>query len=87
MVQQLGIILPSIMAKQPCIAFPLAIPMGWSKSPPLFCMFTEMVADITDMQLKLKMHGQLPALPKHPMEPLADHVVHASETAHKGESK
>ena len=49
-VQQLGIILPPMMAKQPLIAFPLALPKGWSESLPLFCMFMEMVANITNTQ-------------------------------------
>ena len=34
------------------IAIPLTLPMGWKKSPPLFCTATETVADLANEALR-----------------------------------
>jgi hypothetical protein len=67
---KLGVILPAGMGKEPLIAFPLALPMGWVHSPPYFCAATETVADLVNDSL-----GDPPAeLPPHRLEKLADTV-------------
>ncbi len=44
-VPKLGVIVPSLPGEEPLIAFPLALPMGWTQSPPYFCMVTETITD------------------------------------------
>ena len=39
--------------KEPLLAFPLTLPMGWNKSPPYFCAFTKTAADICNQQINL----------------------------------
>ncbi len=41
----LTILLPQQPGKPPLLGIPLALPMGWVKSPPYFCAATETVAD------------------------------------------
>ena len=49
-VPKLGMAFPS-PADDPLIAFPLALPMGWTNSPPLFTAVTETIADVTNQRL------------------------------------
>jgi len=57
----LGVTFPTQQGHPPLIAFPLALPMGWTSSPPLFCTATETVADLTNHTL----HMNQPMLPHH----------------------
>ena len=65
-VPKLGMAYPS-PADDPLIAFPLALPMGWTNSPPLFTAVTETIADVTNQRL-LKRRKVSP----HQLEDLAD---------------
>ena len=47
-----GIVLPTPPGQEPMVLFFLALPMGWVASPPVFCAFTEMVADLTNENIK-----------------------------------
>ena len=44
----LGVAIPDGPNGEHLVAFPLALPMGWVNSPPLFCSATETVADLTN---------------------------------------
>jgi hypothetical protein len=44
------------------VAIPLTLPMGWAHSPPYFCAFTELVADMANA-----MAQTTPMLPVHPL--------------------
>ena len=44
----LAVILPFSEGEDPLVAIPLALPMGWTESPPLFCALTETVADMAN---------------------------------------
>ena len=37
---KLGLIFPSSAEKEPMVAIPLTLPMGWKNYPPLFCTAT-----------------------------------------------
>ncbi len=54
-IAKLGVAIPSLPGEEPLIAFPLALPMGWTESPPYFCMVTESITD--DANLALHRHG------------------------------
>jgi hypothetical protein len=45
---RLVVILPSDGLPEPMLGIPLSLPMGWSKSPPFFCAFTETCADMAN---------------------------------------
>ena len=49
---KLGLIFPSGEEEEPMLAIPLALPMGWKNSPPLFCMTTETVAYLDNKYLR-----------------------------------
>ncbi len=49
-IPSLGVILP-YSTGEPLIAFPLALPMGWTNSPPFFSAFTETATDIANQRL------------------------------------
>ena len=49
---KLGLILSNGADKEPMVATPLTLPMGWKKSPPLFCTATERVANIANEPLR-----------------------------------
>jgi hypothetical protein len=46
----LAVIIPADIATNPSplVAIPLALPMGWTHSPPFFCAYTETIADIAN---------------------------------------
>jgi hypothetical protein len=50
-IAQLGVAFPSLEGEEPLIAFPLALPMGWKNSPPIFTTVTETIADIANQRL------------------------------------
>jgi hypothetical protein len=47
----LGAILPSYPNKEPLIAFPMILPMGWVDSPNYLCAITETIADLANARL------------------------------------
>ena len=49
---KLGLIFPSGANKEPMVATPLTLPMGWKNSPPLLCTAMEMVADLANESLR-----------------------------------
>ena len=49
------------------IAFPLALPMGWDKSPPHFHAFTETIMDMSNECIREEVHYLV-----HPLEHLAN---------------
>ena len=64
----LGVVLPAEPDQvAPLIAFPLALPMGWTESPPFFCCLTETATDLANQALATSWDP-----PRHPLETLAD---------------
>jgi len=45
---KLGVAIPHLPTEGPLVAFPLALPMGWCNSPPIFCTATETIADLAN---------------------------------------
>ena len=72
----LAVSIPSLPGEQPLLALPLALPMGWTESPPAFCTVTETIADLTNHRLH-RHH----VFPPHRLEPLADAPPPASAAA------
>jgi hypothetical protein len=52
-VAKLGVLLPTRSGEEPLIGFPLALPMGWSQSPPIFTSATETIADLANESVKV----------------------------------
>jgi hypothetical protein len=50
-IKKLGVAFPNLAGKEPLIAFPIALPMGWTNSPPCFCAATETIADISNERI------------------------------------
>ena len=50
-VPKLGVAFPALDGEEPLIAFPLALPMGWTESPPYFCAITETIADVANQRI------------------------------------
>jgi len=48
---KLGVTIPSLPGEGPLVALPLALPMGWCNSPPIFCTATETMADVANQRL------------------------------------
>jgi hypothetical protein len=46
-IPKLGVSFPTLAGEEPLIAFPLALPMGWTESP-YFCAFTETITDVAN---------------------------------------
>jgi len=63
---KLGMAIPHLPSEGPLVAFPLALPMGWCNSPPIFCTATKTIADLTNQQLFCHTH-----YPAHPLETAA----------------
>jgi hypothetical protein len=66
-VVKLGVAIPSRPGEEPLIALPLALPMGWTQSPPAFCAVTETIADVANQ--RLRRHA---SSPPHRLDDLAD---------------
>jgi hypothetical protein len=47
-IPKLGVAFPRRSGEQPLVAFPLALPMGWTASPPYFSTFTETIVDVAN---------------------------------------
>jgi hypothetical protein len=63
----LAVSIPTLPGESPLLALPLALPMGWTQSPPAFCTVTETIADLTNAQLHRRRHW-----PPHRLDALAD---------------
>jgi hypothetical protein len=50
-VPKLGVAFPHRPGEEPLVAFPLALPMGWTASPPYFSAFTETIVDVANSRL------------------------------------
>ena len=50
-IPKLGVVFPTRDDKEPLVAFPLVLPMGWVNSPPAFCAATETSADLSNAQI------------------------------------
>jgi hypothetical protein len=66
-IPKLGVAFPALDGEEPLVAFPLALPMGWTESPPNFCAFTETIADIADIANERILKWQRPRQ-AHPLE-------------------
>jgi hypothetical protein len=66
-IPKLGVAFPTLSGEEPLVAFPLALPMGWTESPPYFCAFTETIADVANERI-LKWRRP----PRHPLERAAN---------------
>ena len=51
-IPKLGVVFPTRDSKEPLVAFPLVLPMGWVNSPPAFCAATETSADLANAQIR-----------------------------------
>jgi hypothetical protein len=67
-VPTLAVTIPSLPHEPHLLALPLALPMGWTQSPPAFCAVTETIADLANQ--RLRRHGPIPR--SHRLEHLAD---------------
>ena len=65
-IPKLGVAFPELDGEEPLIAFPLALPMGWTESPPYFCAVTETIADLANERI-LKWRNPI----RHNLEPKA----------------
>jgi hypothetical protein len=50
-INKLSVAFPNLAGEEPLIAFPIALPMGWTNSPPCFCAATETIADISNERI------------------------------------
>ena len=66
-IPKLGVAFPSLDGEEPLVAFPLALPMGWTESPPYFCAVTETIADVANQRI---LHWRHP--PLHKLDHLAN---------------
>ena len=76
---KLVLILPSCADEEPMVAIPLKLPMGWEKTPPLFCTATELVADLANESLRShqpsrphKLDDRAKAVAPPPAPPIAE---------------
>jgi hypothetical protein len=67
----LAVTIPSMPGEPDLIALPLALPMGWTQSPPAFCAVTETIADLTNQRL----HRHRPFPRPHRLEQLSNTVA------------
>jgi hypothetical protein len=51
-VPKLAVSIPALPGEAPLVALPLALPMGWTQSPPAFCAITETIADVANARLR-----------------------------------
>jgi hypothetical protein len=65
-IPNLGVVFPTYDDKEPLVALPLTLPMGWVESPPYFCTATETVVDLANVVRTDAI------LPPHPLKHLVD---------------
>ena len=68
-IPKLGVVFPTLQGKEPLVAFPLVLPMGWSNSPPIFSTATETIADIANERLRSNIE-----MPAHHLDDLAQSI-------------
>ncbi len=68
-IPKLGVAFPTAPGKEPLVAFPLVLPMGWKNSPPIFSTATETIANLVNTRLR---HLAVP-LPPH-LDDLAESI-------------
>jgi len=76
-IPHLGVSFPMPATEEAHIAFPLALPMGWTSSPPIFCAATETITNLANAVLVCN-----PPMPPHHLESLAD-TTPLSPTLHE----
>ena len=64
----LAVSIPALPGEPPLLALPLALPMGWTQSPPAFCAVTETIADHANTLLHKRRRFPTP----HRLDTLAD---------------
>ena len=62
----LAMVLPTTPGEEPLVAIPLVLPMGWTESPPYFCVATETITDLANACA-----GSAWAPSRHPLEGIA----------------
>ena len=77
-VPKLAVAIPHRSPEPPLLALPLALPMGWTQSPPYFCAVTETIADLTNQRL----HQRRSSRPHH-LDALADTPQGCVDAGHK----
>jgi hypothetical protein len=50
-IPKLRIAFPVLNGEEPLITFPLCLPMGWTESPPYFCLATETITDVANERI------------------------------------
>jgi len=66
-IPKLAVTIPNLPGEPPLVALPLALPMGWTQSPPYFCAVTETIADLANLRLHKRRRP-----PPHRLEGLAN---------------
>jgi hypothetical protein len=51
-IPKLGVAFPTAPGKDPSVAVPLVLPMGWKNSPPVFSTATETIANLVNLRLR-----------------------------------
>jgi hypothetical protein len=51
-IPKLAVAIPNLPGEESLLALPLALPMGWTQSPPVFCAVTETIADEANKRLR-----------------------------------
>jgi hypothetical protein len=69
-IPKLGVAFSTAPSKDPLVAFPLVLPMGWKNSPPVFSTATETIANLVNLQLS----RLAPPLPCH-LDDLAESIA------------
>jgi hypothetical protein len=74
-VAKLAVSIPALQGEAPLVAFPLALPMGWTQSPPAFSAVTETIADVANARLRHRTTSS-----PHRLDALADTTSTADPT-------
>jgi hypothetical protein len=87
-VAKLGFLLPTRPGEEPLIGFSLALPMGWSQSPPMFTSATETIADLANKAVKVcspQLPHQLEAAAETPISISASRPPAAAPSRHRND--
>ena len=66
-IPKLAVAIPHLPHEPPLLALPLALPMGWTQSPPYFSAVTETIADLANLRIFQRRRS-----PPHRLDDLAD---------------
>jgi hypothetical protein len=69
---ELAVIIPGTSPSTSLIAVPLSLPIGWAQSPPYFCAYTEMAANLSNAALQESAQSEFIT---HPIEWESQHPV------------